>query len=58
MAWRPGHLPRSGADVDPAQQALGLAILVISFAALLLLGTPIGFVIGLSSVLAAWGMSR
>lgn len=39
--------------MDPAQQALGLAILVVSFMALLLLGTPIGFVIGIASVLAA-----
>lgn len=39
-----------------ATQAIGLAILVVSFAALLALGTPIGFVIGLSSVLAAWGL--
>ena len=41
--------------MDPTQ-AVGLAILVVSFAALLVLGTPIGFVIGLSSVLAALGL--
>jgi tripartite ATP-independent transporter DctM subunit len=34
-------------------QAIGLAILVVTFATLLTLGVPIGFVIGLSSVLAA-----
>lgn len=41
--------------MDPVQ-AVGLAILVVSFAALLILGTPIGFVIGLSSIFAAWAL--
>lgn len=36
-----------------AVQAVGLAILVVTFATLLTLGVPIGFVIGLSSMLAA-----
>jgi tripartite ATP-independent transporter DctM subunit len=39
--------------VDPAQN-VGLAVLVVVFGALLLLGTPIAFVLGAASVLAAW----
>jgi tripartite ATP-independent transporter DctM subunit len=42
--------------VDSPPQALGLAILVVSFVALLVLGTPIGFVIGIASVLAAFAL--
>lgn len=41
--------------MDPVQ-AVGLTILLVSFGALLLLGTPIGFVIGISSVFAAWAL--
>ena len=39
--------------MDAAAQTLGLVILVVTFGALLLLGTPIGFVIGLASIFAA-----
>jgi tripartite ATP-independent transporter DctM subunit len=42
--------------MDPAQQSVGLAILIVVFGALLALGTPIAFVIGISSVLAAWAL--
>lgn len=42
--------------MEAAPQALGLTILLISFAALMLLGTPIGIVIGVASVLAAWAL--
>jgi tripartite ATP-independent transporter DctM subunit len=42
--------------MDPAQQNVGLAVMIVVFAALMALGTPIAFVIGLSSVLAAWAL--
>ncbi len=35
---------------------VGLAVLVVVFSALLFLGTPIAFVIGIASVLAAWAL--
>ena len=42
--------------MDPAQQSVGLAVLIVVFAALLTLGTPIAFVIGIASVLGAWAL--
>ncbi len=39
--------------MDPAQQGAGLAVLVVVFGALLAIGAPIAFVLGIASLLAA-----
>jgi len=42
--------------MDPTPQAAGLVVLVVVFGALLLLGTPIAFVLAAASVVAAWAL--